>query len=68
MYVLLVLAPETRFATHVRYLIGRESLQGLRTKVLSRFVKIVAEVEVIFAIDEPPSFKMDKFVDAEESS
>ena len=68
MSVLLLLPPETRFATHVKYLIGSESLQGLRTKVFSRFVKIVAEVEAIFAIDESASFMMDELVDAEESS
>ena len=42
-------------------------LQDKRTKVVSRFGKVVAKAKAIFTIDERASFTVDKLVDTEES-
>lgn len=48
-------------------LVGKDQLQSIRTKVLSRFGKVVTKAEAIFAIDEHASFIVDKPVDSKES-
>ena len=61
------LAPEVCFATFHVMPRRRVQLQTIRTKIFSRFVKVVTKAEAVFTVDEHTSFVVDEFINAEES-
>lgn len=58
---------QSMFCNSAVTLIGKDQLQSIRTKVLSRFGKVVTKAEPILAIDEHASLIVDKPINSKES-